>query len=160
MTRNEMTEMLLGREIEINFVSIREAIALHDESIDRVGGTAGVRDATLLESALHKPMQACLYSDESDLYRLAGILADGITQNHAFLDGNKRTAFLCACAFLAKNGITFEPDTAEAVRRFRDLARHEENAESIAEWIEVTTKYPGSQERGEKAKETGHEPGQ
>lgn len=61
MTRNELTEMLLGKEIPVAFVSIHEAVRLHDDSIQRVGGAAGARDLALLESALHRPMQMCLY---------------------------------------------------------------------------------------------------
>lgn len=56
MSRNELTEFLLGREISIRFVSVAEAVALHDGSIKKVGGTPGVRDLDLLESALHKPI--------------------------------------------------------------------------------------------------------
>ncbi len=56
MSRNELTEFLLGREISIRFVSVTEAVALHDGSIKKVGGTPGVRDLDLLESALHKPI--------------------------------------------------------------------------------------------------------
>lgn len=103
MSRNELTEHLLGREISISCVSIAEAVSLHDDSIHRVGGTSGVRDLDLLESALHKPMQKCLYEEETDLYTLAATLADGIAQNRAFLDGNKRTAFLSCVRFLGSS---------------------------------------------------------
>lgn len=138
MTRNELTEQLLGREINIRFVSIAEAIDQHDQSIGRVGGAAGARDLTLLESALHKPMQQCLYDETTDLIDLAACLADGIVQNHAFLDGNKRTAFLCTVLFFKKNGITFEPDAAEAVEWYRQLAHHEVDAFALADWFRQT----------------------
>jgi death-on-curing protein len=137
MTRNELTELLLGREIAISFVSIQEAVALHDASIERVGGTRGVRDLALLESALHKPMQMCLYEAPQTLPDLAAALADGIVQNHAFLDGNKRTGFLCCVRFLEKNGITFAPDVAESVDYFRRLAAHEVQTEDLAHWIQL-----------------------
>lgn len=135
-----MTEMLLGNEINIRFVSIAEAIALHDGSIHKVGGTPGVRDLDLLESALHKPMQKCLYEADNDLFSLAATLADGIAQNHAFLDGNKRTAFLCCVTFLGKNDIEFNPDVSEAVDMFVKLASHQIDAADLAKWIAETIK--------------------
>lgn len=135
MTRNQLTEALLGKEVTIRFVSLAEAIALHDASIARIGGTPGVRDVNLLESALHKPMQRCLYDDEEDVVALAAVLADGVTQNHAFLDGNKRTAFLACVCFLSKNGIEFSPDVAEAIDLFRRLANHEADEHQMANWI-------------------------
>jgi death-on-curing protein len=135
MTRNELTEMLLGKEIHIAFVSIVEAVQLHDATIARVGGKAGARDLALLESALHRPMQACLYESDTDIPALAATLADGIVQNHAFLDGNKRTGFLCCVRFLEKNGFSFAPDVAEAVDYFRRLAAHEINADDLSTWI-------------------------
>lgn len=138
MTRNELTEALLGREISIQFVSIAEAVRLHDASIERVGGTPGARDLSLLESALHKPMQRCLYEGQEDLAVLAACLADGIAQNHAFLDGNKRTAFLACEAFLTKNGETFAPDVAEAHHMFVALAKHSISADDLAAWIRET----------------------
>lgn len=135
MNRNELTELLLGREVSIRFVSIADAIAMHDGSIEKAGGTPGVRDIDLLESALHRPMQKCIYEDDTDLFSLAAALADGVSQNHAFLDGNKRTAFLCCERFLARNGLTFTPDVAEAVDMFRQLAAHEVGADDLAAWI-------------------------
>ena len=138
MTKNELTEHLLGREISIRFISLSEAIRLHDQSIEKVGGKPGARDLKLLESALHKPMQKCLYENESDLVSLAACLADGISQNHAFLDGNKRTAFLACVNFLEKNDIVFEPDVAEATDTFRRLAAHEIDVEDLRKWIQET----------------------
>jgi hypothetical protein len=60
MSRNDLTELLPGREISIRFVSVTEAVALHDGSIKMLGGTPGVRDLELLESALHAPMKKCV----------------------------------------------------------------------------------------------------
>lgn len=142
MTRNQLTEHLLGREISVRFVSIREAVRLHDQSIIDVGGLLGVRDAALLESALHRPMQQCLYDETTDLCVLAASLADAVVQNHAFLDGNKRTAFLCAVLFLEKNGVVFQPDVADAVEWFRKLANHETDALATATWIEANSGDP------------------
>lgn len=105
MNRNQLTEHLLGREIRVRFVSIREAVCLHDQSIHDVGGLLGVRDAALLESALHKPMHACLCDETTHLNVLAGILYHALLTTRPFTDGNKRTAALCASFFLKKNGL-------------------------------------------------------
>jgi death-on-curing family protein len=134
-SRNQLTEALLGKEISFLFVSVAEAVFLHDGSISRVGGIAGIRDRALLESALHRPMQQCLDEDETDLFQLAGTLADGIAKNHAFLDGNKRTAFLCCEKFLKKNGVEFSPDVAAATEIFRKLENHEIDQYEVAEWL-------------------------
>lgn len=142
MTRNQLTEHLLGREIRVRFVSIREAVRLHDQSIHDVGGLPGVRDSALLESALHRPMQLALYNEATELHVLAASLADAVVQNHAFLDGNKRTAFLCAVLFLQKNGIVFQPDTADTVEWFLRLANHEVDEEATAEWIKANIGDP------------------
>lgn len=138
MSKNELTEMLLGREISIRFVSLSEVIAMHDRSIATVGGTTGMRDRTLLESALHKPMQKCIYESDEDLFSLAASLADGIAQNHAFIDGNKRAAFLSCVKFLEKNDIEFSPDVAEATDMFRKLAAHQVDASMLTDWIRAT----------------------
>lgn len=133
--RNELTELLLGREVTVRFVTMREAIALHDDSIGRAGGALGVRDAGLLESAIHRPISALLYEEMTDLHELAAELAEAIIQNHAFLDGNKRTAFNACLLFLEKNGVEFEPDSPEATEVFRRLANHELSASEVAAWI-------------------------
>ena len=138
MSRNDLTELLLGREISIRFISVTEAVALHDGSIKMLGGTPGVRDLDLLESALHAPMKKCVDEQDADLFSLAATLADGIAQNRAFVDGNKRTAFLSCIRFLGKNDIVFQPDVAEAIEKFCKLASHELDAQSFAEWIRCT----------------------
>lgn len=142
MSRNELTEFLLGREISIRFVSVAEAVALHDGSIKKFGGTPGVRDLDLLESALHAPMKKCVYEHDADLFSLAATLADGIAQNRTFLDGNKRTAFFTCVRFLGKNDIVFQPNVVEAVEKFRKLASQELDAQGLAEWIRCTVEGP------------------
>ena len=155
MSNNELTELLLGKEVPIRFVSVADAVALHDGSIERVGGTAGVRDISLLESALHKPMQKCIYEGDEDPFSLAATLADGIAQNHAFLDGNKRTAFLCCVRFLERNGIEFQPDVAEAAEIFRDLAAHLVDVNQVAQWIRMSVEVAQQRRNGSQDKHGG-----
>ena len=78
-------------------------LAIHDEQISEHGGLAGVRDLALLQSALAQPQNLAVYGNP-DVADLAAAYAVGIARNHAFLDGNKRTAWVVAETFLLKNG--------------------------------------------------------
>ena len=77
--------------------------AIHEQMIDIGGGAHGLRDPALLESALARPKNLHAYG-EDDTFQLAASYAEGIARNHAFVDGNKRTAFATADLFLAENG--------------------------------------------------------
>lgn len=78
-------------------------LAIHEEQIAEHGGLAGVRDLPLLQSALARPQNLAAYGSP-DVADLASSYAVGIARNHAFLDGNKRTAWVVAETFLLKNG--------------------------------------------------------
>ena len=80
---------------------------IHTHVIDAAGGADGLRDANLLESALARPLNLHAYG-EFDLFQLAASYAEGIARNHAFIDGNKRTAWKAADVFLRKNGYAIE----------------------------------------------------
>jgi death-on-curing protein len=82
---------------------------MHADLIARYGGTQGVRDQGLLEAALYRP-QTGYYAD---LIEEAAALWESLSQNHPFLDGNKRTAFAAATTFLAINGMRLEADAQE-----------------------------------------------
>ena len=82
---------------------------IHEGVIEVGGGSHGLRDAALLESALARPQNLHAYG-ESDIFQLAASYAEGIARNHAFIDGNKRTAFFVASDFLEQNG--YELQTA------------------------------------------------
>lgn len=80
---------------------------IHETMIDIGGGSRGLRDATLLESALARPQNQQAYG-ERDLFALAASYAEAIARNHPFVDGNKRTAFATADLFLAENGYSLD----------------------------------------------------
>lgn len=83
------------------------ALAIHDRQLAEHGGSAGVRDKSLLDSALARPRQREAYGDPPpDLADLAASLAFGLARNHPFVDGNKRTAHVCYRVFLALNDVT------------------------------------------------------
>lgn len=96
----------------VQFLSLDEAIAIHERLIDRFGGTSGLRDMGLLESALFRP-QTGYYED---LAQMAAALFESLISNHAFIDGNKRAAFFMCDVFLRLNGwrLKVEVDAAQA----------------------------------------------
>ncbi|MGH8371988.1 MAG: type II toxin-antitoxin system death-on-curing family toxin [Gammaproteobacteria bacterium] len=87
-------------------------LAIHDRQLAEYGGSAGVRDETLLESALARPQQLHAYGDPApDLADPAASLAFGLARNHPFVDGNKRTAHVSYRTFLLLNGTDLDaPD--------------------------------------------------
>jgi death on curing protein len=92
-------------------------LAIHDRQLAEHGGAEGLRDETLLESALARPLNHLLYTS-ADIIDLAAKYTAGIVQNHPFVDGNKRTGFVVGVLFLELNGYRFvasEEDAAQAV---------------------------------------------
>jgi death on curing protein len=83
-----------------DYVTVAEALAIHADQIERYGGSAGVRDQGLLEGALFRPQTGYYPS----LTEEAAALWESLSQNHPFVDGNKRTAFAITYTFLAING--------------------------------------------------------
>ena len=84
----------------IQFLSLDEAIAIHGRLIEKFGGTPGLRDMGLLESALFRP-QTGYYTD---LAQMSAALFESLISNHAFVDGNKRAAYFMSDVFLRLNG--------------------------------------------------------
>lgn len=92
-----------------DYLTVAEVLAMHADQIERYGGSHGVRDPGLLEAALYRP-QTGYYAD---LIEEAAALWESLSQNHAFIDGNKRTAFAAAYTFLAINGARLTADAEE-----------------------------------------------
>lgn len=90
---------------EPTWLSSKDVGELQAIAIEKDGGlTGGLLKPDLLESALARPQNEYAYAGEADIFKLAAIYAEGIAQNHAFADANKRTAFLAATVFLLDNG--------------------------------------------------------
>lgn len=94
----------------VQFLSVDEALAIHEKLIARFGGTSGARDQGLLESALFRPQTG--YYD--DLPSMAAALFESLLLSHAFVDGNKRMAFFATDVFLRLNGWKMSVDGVEA----------------------------------------------
>ena len=92
-----------------DYLTLVDVLAMHADQIERYGGSHGVRDLGLLESALYRP-QTGYYGD---LIEEAAALWESLAENHPFIDGNKRTAFAATYAFLAINGARLTADAQE-----------------------------------------------
>ena len=111
-------------------------LAIHNRQLAEHGGSDGVRDAGLLASALARPKNLFAYSDPpADLASLAAAYAFGIARNHAFVDGNKRTAFVVCRTFLLLNGLTLAASQEEKYTAFLRLASGELGEDELAAWI-------------------------
>jgi death on curing protein len=108
--------------------------AVHDEQLGEHGGSAGLRDAGLLESALARPMQLAAYG-EPDAALLAAAYGFGLAKNHPFIDGNKRTAFVAVELFLALNGWSLSASDADCVIAMLHLAAGEWGEARFADWL-------------------------
>jgi death-on-curing protein len=116
------------------WVTYDQAIAIHGRQLRRFGGAPGLRDEGMLRSALQRPVDKWQY-EQTELPELAAAYAFGLAKNHAFVDGNKRIAFMSMVAFLRKNGVRFSPDQAQATAIIMSLAAGEVSEESLARWI-------------------------
>ncbi len=109
--------------------------ALHAEAIAAFGGSPGLRDAGLLESALDRPRNLFAYGDDPSIFDLAATYCAGIVKNHPFIDGNKRTGLLSARASLFRNGNLFEPEERDEVTIMVALATGEIDEAALAAWF-------------------------
>lgn len=119
---------------EPKWVSYEQVIAIHSRQLRRFGGAPGLRDEGMLRSALERPINKWQY-EQAEISVLAAAYAIGLAKNHAFVDGNKRIAFMTMVAFLRKNGIQFAPQQAHATKIILALAAGEVSEESLARWI-------------------------
>jgi death-on-curing protein len=111
-------------------------LAIHDRQLAEFGGSNGLRDPNLLESALARPQQLHAYGDPPpDLAQLAANLAFGLAHNHPFVDGNKRTAYVTYRTFLALNGADLEAKDEEKYLTMLALAEGKVKEKEFASWL-------------------------
>jgi death on curing protein len=109
-------------------------IAIHDEQLAIHGGSPGLRDEALLESALDRPRNKWAY-EQAELPEFAAAYAFGLARNHPFVDGNKRTSLLALYTFLGINNFDFIVPEADAAAIVLSLAAGEVSEESLTRWI-------------------------
>ena len=120
------------------WVDKRALLLLHAESLAEHGGSAGLRDEGLLDSALARPLNLVAYG-EPDFADLAASYAFGLAKNHPFVDGNKRAAFLSAGLFLTLNGFRLTASQVDATQAMLALAGSELSEEAFARWLRANT---------------------
>lgn len=116
------------------WVDVAVALAAHNEQLSEHGGAAGVRDPSMLESAMARPLNLMAYTDP-DIADLAASYAFGIARNHPFVDGNKRTAAVVSETFLVLNGHSLTCGDVELVTTFLALAAGDMTTEQLAAWF-------------------------
>jgi len=114
-------------------------LAAHEEQLAEHGGSAGIRDAGLLDSALARPLNRAAYG-KPDAAGLAAAYAYGLAANHPFVDGNKRIAFVALELFLALNGHQLVADDADCVMCMLAVAEGTMKETALAEWVRRRSK--------------------
>lgn len=124
---------------EPEWITLDDALFIHREVIAAFGGSDGVRDPGLLESALGRARDHHAYGSK-DPCDLAAAYAHGIAKNHPFVDGNKRVAFVVARVFLGINGVATDPPEAETVVMVEGLAAGRVAQDEFASWLRKHSK--------------------
>jgi death-on-curing protein len=112
-----------------------EVLLAHAMQLAEHGGPDGLRDEKLLDSALAKPRNVFAYAETVSLPRLAASYAFGIARNHAFMDGNKRTALVVSEGFLLVNGLRIVSSPEEKYFTFLHLADGSLSEDELAAWF-------------------------
>lgn len=124
----------------MKYLSPQKVLYIHDQAVKRFGGSHGIRDIGLLESAVARPQASF---DGQDLYETifekATALMHSLLKNHPFVDGNKRTALASAGLFFAINGYHLENAHEEELEFARKVENESLSLEHIAEWFREHT---------------------
>ena len=120
-----------------DYLTVADVLAIHQDQIERYGGSHGIRAPEQLESAVFRPQSG--YYD--DLVAEAAALWESLSHNHPFVDGNKRTAFAAMYTFLAIHGIVVTAD-ADAAWRFVSARyeAHDFSFEKLESWLRFNTR--------------------
>ena len=121
------------------WVPVEAVHIIHDRQIARHGGASGLRDQGLLQNAMQRPVNKWQYQN-ADIFECAAAYAYGIAKAHAFVDGNKRTAFVTSATFLRLNGWHFVTEPAEGLAFVDGLASDEVSEEEFKNWLELGSK--------------------
>lgn len=127
------------------WVDKRALLLLHQESLAQFGGAAGLRDEGLLDSALARPINKYTYEGCLDLATLAAAYGFGLVRNHAFVDGNKRAAFLAVGIFLVINGQRLSAKPIDAIEAVASLSDGSMEEARFAEWIRKNIRASNAQ---------------
>ncbi len=124
--------------MKYSWIELETVLVIHDLQIQEHGGASGIRDLGLIESAINKPKNLMAYSSP-DIPELAAAYAFGLTKNHGFLDGNKRTAYVVSRLFLRLHGWDFVVSPEEKVIVFENLGKGDYTLEGFTCWFRPPT---------------------
>lgn len=114
----------------------RQVLLLHESVIKKYGGSSGLRDKGMFESAIYRPFATFAGSDlYPDIYLKAGALIQSVVKNHPFVDGNKRTGYSSAYIFLKRNGIDLSVKKVEAIKFMIFVANENLSVDEISSWL-------------------------
>jgi len=120
---------------EPRWLSSVHVLSIHADQIQAHGGSLGLRDRSLFESALERPRNRFLYDPEADLPALAAAYGFGLSSNHPFVDGNKRVAFQAMYLFLGLNGFRIDAPEEDVVALILALASGNLEEPALADWL-------------------------
>ncbi len=120
----------------MNYLNIHQVLAIYNEVMNETGGSEGIRDIGLLESAVARP-QSSFAGEEfyPDVFSKAAALGHSIIHNHSFIDGNKRTGYMAMRLFLNVNGYDLKAPLKEKYKFVMEIAQSMKEEESIAQWL-------------------------
>ena len=124
-----------ARRREPRWVTRQMLDAIHQAQIHEHGGSPGVRDEGMLESALARPQHKFAYAAKAEWGTLAAAYAFGLAKNHGFVDGNKRVTFMAAYVFLGLNGYDLNADEPEIVATIEGVAASAVTEAALAKWF-------------------------
>ena len=124
---------------EPRWISKQALLLLHGASLAAFGGSSGIRDEALLDSALARARNRFLYEPAADMAELAACYGFGIAKNHPFVDGNKRAALHAIGVFLRINNYELVASQAEAIQAILSLAAGEVSEVELATWIRLNS---------------------
>ena len=116
------------------WIDLSVVLAIHEQQIAEHGGALGIRDLGMIESALGRPQNLLLYNGP-DIFDLAAAYGYGLAQNHGFIDGNKRTAYVVTRLFLILNGYDISASAVEKVITFETVGKGEIDQAALAFWL-------------------------
>lgn len=124
-----------------NFLTLEQVLAIHDDQIERYGGSHGIRDLGLLEAAIARPQSSFGGEDlYPDTFLKAGVYMHGIIMNHAFVDGNKRTGSVSMARFLFINGYNLVVSQKDLVATTRKIEAKKISIKELTLWIRKNSK--------------------
>lgn len=125
----------------MNYLSLPEVLFIHDQAVKRFGGSFGLRDIGLLESALARPQASFGANDlYPTLFEKAAALIHSLLKNHPFVDGNKRTSYASVGLFLRKNGYVLTNNHIKSVGFAMNVENNHLSLEEIASWLKEHSK--------------------